>query len=494
MSREGELPLGVGSRVALGEIRRRGKIALAGKVAQKLRHAERAHDRQSRIEPALFERRDLAQSAARQHRLEATIDRRAQRSALRRQENRAAAFHVEQRLASRRLEEGEALPRRRVDLQRAQDTLRVARLEPRGHHRIARRKLSMERGDRHHFGAGAPFRPYRFRHARHVGNSLCERLEIKPRAADEDRQASFRAHLRQGRRRFLDIAPDGIIDCAIDMTEQKMRCARLFRRARPRGEDAQIAIDLHRIGIDQRAAETLGQAEREMRLAACRRACDEKRGNFVFGHMTFLCLRPRANPKEIALLVFYFSPGSSSLAAHIALHEVGAAFEARPALVATKETRSPEFRAINPEGKVPSLLIDGRLLTEVLAILFYLGRKYPQAKLLPEDIEGEAQALSWMSFLASTVHGARADATVARAAFALAAQRLGAREWALRAYSVVDIFLFRLFWRFAARFNFAPGEFPSLEAHRARMLARAAVIKALAAEAPIAEKVGLTLP
>jgi glutathione S-transferase len=143
---------------------------------------------------------------------------------------------------------------------------------------------------------------------------------------------------------------------------------------------------------------------------------------------------------------------------------------------------------------VPSLIIDGRLLTEVLAILFYLGKTYPQAKLLPQDVEGEAQALSWMSFLASTVHGARADAADARAAFALATQRLGAREWALGEYSIVDIFLFRLFWRFARRFEFAAGEFPHLEAHRARMLARPAVIKTLAVESAIAEKAGLTLP
>jgi glutathione S-transferase len=113
---------------------------------------------------------------------------------------------------------------------------------------------------------------------------------------------------------------------------------------------------------------------------------------------------------------------------------------------------------------------------------------------LPEGLEGEAQALSWMSFLASTVHGARTDAGEARAAFALATQRLAARDWALGTYSVVDIFLFRLFWRFAARFKFAPGEFPSLEAHRARMLARPAVIAALAAEEPIAAKAGLSLP
>jgi hypothetical protein len=37
-------------------------------------------------------------------------------------------------------------------------------------------------------------------------------------------------------------------------------------------------------------------------------------------------------------LIFYFAPGSSSMAAHIALHEVGAAFEARPVSLARKQT------------------------------------------------------------------------------------------------------------------------------------------------------------
>jgi glutathione S-transferase len=58
-----------------------------------------------------------------------------------------------------------------------------------------------------------------------------------------------------------------------------------------------------------------------------------------------------------------------------------------------------------------------------------------------------------MSFLTSTVHGARGDAGEARAAFDLTAQRLGDKEWALGDYSVADIFLFRLFWCFAAASN-----------------------------------------
>src|SRR5436190_9668097 len=109
------------------------------------------------------------------------------------------------------------------------------------------------------------------------------------------------------------------------------------------------------------------------------------------------------------MLTFYFAPGSSSMAVHIALHETGAPFEARPLSFDTKDMRTPAFLAINPEGKVPTLLIDGRVLTEVAGILFYLARRFPEAKLLPAgDIEAEAQAVSWMSFIAAALHPARA--------------------------------------------------------------------------------------
>jgi glutathione S-transferase len=43
------------------------------------------------------------------------------------------------------------------------------------------------------------------------------------------------------------------------------------------------------------------------------------------------------------MLTFYFSPGSSSMAPHIALHEVGATFDSRPISLAKKENRTPAF-------------------------------------------------------------------------------------------------------------------------------------------------------
>jgi glutathione S-transferase len=184
------------------------------------------------------------------------------------------------------------------------------------------------------------------------------------------------------------------------------------------------------------------------------------------------------------MLTLYFAPGSSSMAVHIALHETGAAFEGRPMSFRRHDMQSPNFLKINPAGKVPTLLIDGRVLTEVAGILFYLARRFPQAELLPpDDIEAEAQAISWMSFIASTLHPARQKGIDhARTVYAIADQRLGT-GWALgERYSIADIHLFRLYWRLFNSLKPAPGTFPNLDAHYARMMARPAVALTIAAE------------
>lgn len=187
------------------------------------------------------------------------------------------------------------------------------------------------------------------------------------------------------------------------------------------------------------------------------------------------------------MLTLYFAPGSSSMAPHIALHEIRAPFEAVPMSFRNNDNRAPAYLALNPEGKVPTLLIDGRPLTEVAGILFYLARRFPEAGLLPAgDLEAEAQAVSWMSFIAATIHPARRQgAQRCHEVFAIAEQRLGRRDWALGQYSIADIHLFRLYWRFTNSMHPAPGTFPYLEAHYQRMMARPAVQRTCAAEAAI---------
>jgi glutathione S-transferase len=193
------------------------------------------------------------------------------------------------------------------------------------------------------------------------------------------------------------------------------------------------------------------------------------------------------------VLTLYFSPGSSSMATHIALNEIGAPFEAKLTALHENQNRAADYLSVNPEGKVPTLMIDGRPLTEVAATLWYLARRYPEANLLPQygDIEGEARTISWMSFIASTIHPARRAGNERwREVFALAEQRLGPNEWTVQRYSIADIHLFRLYWRFVDALHPAPGTYPNLSAHYDRMMARPAVQRTLNAEAAI----GYNLP
>jgi glutathione S-transferase len=186
------------------------------------------------------------------------------------------------------------------------------------------------------------------------------------------------------------------------------------------------------------------------------------------------------------MLTLYFAPGSSSFAVHIALHEIGVPYEGKPMSFKKDDMHAAAYLALNPEGKVPTLLVDGRPLTEVAAILYYLAKRFPDAGLLPrDDIEAEAQALSWMSFAASTLHPARRHGLDhAREVWGIADRRLGS-GWAVGHYSIADIHLFRLYWRFANSLRPAREEFPNLTAHYARMMARPAVRRAIEIESAV---------
>jgi glutathione S-transferase len=192
------------------------------------------------------------------------------------------------------------------------------------------------------------------------------------------------------------------------------------------------------------------------------------------------------------MLTLFFSPGSSSMAVHIALHEIGTDFERRLVSLAKGEQHKAEYLAVNPEAKVPTLLIDGRPLTEVAAILYYLAKRFPEAGLWPAGgLEAEAQAISWMSFIASTIHPARRIGPERwREVFGIAERRLAGSEWTVGRYSIADIHLFRLYWRFVNSLKPNLGDFPGLSAHYERMMARPAVQRTLEIEGAI----GYALP
>jgi glutathione S-transferase len=55
------------------------------------------------------------------------------------------------------------------------------------------------------------------------------------------------------------------------------------------------------------------------------------------------------------MLTLNFAPGSSSFAVHIALHEIGVPFEAKPMSFKRNDMRSPEYLALNPEDAAPPI-------------------------------------------------------------------------------------------------------------------------------------------
>jgi len=104
------------------------------------------------------------------------------------------------------------------------------------------------------------------------------------------------------------------------------------------------------------------------------------------------------------MIKLFYSPGACSLAPHIVLEELGIAFE--PVLVSLKDGdhKKSDFLRVNPRGRVPVLNVDGKVLTENVAILTYLGGGYAERGLWPKDTWRQAEALSLLSWLASSVH------------------------------------------------------------------------------------------
>ncbi|HME22026.1 MAG TPA: glutathione S-transferase N-terminal domain-containing protein [Acetobacteraceae bacterium] len=107
------------------------------------------------------------------------------------------------------------------------------------------------------------------------------------------------------------------------------------------------------------------------------------------------------------MLTLYYSPGACSMAPHIVLEETGAHFALQLVSIPRGEQLAPEYlKNVNPCGKVPALRTDEGMLTENVAILTYLARSFPHAKLLPEEPIGMARCLSHMAYLSNAVHPA----------------------------------------------------------------------------------------
>lgn len=98
------------------------------------------------------------------------------------------------------------------------------------------------------------------------------------------------------------------------------------------------------------------------------------------------------------MYTLYYSPGTASMAVHLALLEIGAPYQLELVDFDQGAQRSPEYLRLNPQGKVPTLVIDGAAYGEVAALLLMLADRHPEARLAPPA--GGAPRNAWYQWLA----------------------------------------------------------------------------------------------
>ena len=114
-------------------------------------------------------------------------------------------------------------------------------------------------------------------------------------------------------------------------------------------------------------------------------------------------------------VIFYHNPRSRAQMAHWMLEEVGAPYRIVPIDFEKGENRTPEFLAINPMGKLPTIVHRGVTVTETAAIIGYLADAFPAAGLAPAlDDPARGTWFRWLVFGASAFEPALLDTMMKR--------------------------------------------------------------------------------
>ena len=107
------------------------------------------------------------------------------------------------------------------------------------------------------------------------------------------------------------------------------------------------------------------------------------------------------------MYTLYYSPGSASMVVHLALLEIGAPHRLERVDLDSNQQRSQAYLALNPQGVVPTLVIDGRAMTESAALLMILSERHPEAHLAPRPGTPEHEAwLQWIVYLSNSLAAA----------------------------------------------------------------------------------------
>ncbi len=201
-------------------------------------------------------------------------------------------------------------------------------------------------------------------------------------------------------------------------------------------------------------------------------------------------------------ITLYYAPISCALVPYVTLTETGAPFEVKPINLRSAQQMSPEYLKLNPKHKVPVLVVDGKTLTENIAIQSFIARAFPKAMLLPEDPWQNAQAMSLMSWCSAGIHPHLSrinspqkfcdvpgtDESVKRLAseeivksFKLLDAKLNGHDYFFDQFTAADAYFYWCMRR-AQQLGVQLSGFANAQAHFARMESRPSVKKVLAFE------------
>ncbi len=108
--------------------------------------------------------------------------------------------------------------------------------------------------------------------------------------------------------------------------------------------------------------------------------------------------------RTIAMYTLFYSPASASMVIHQALLEIGAPHVLKLVDFEKGAQRDPAYLKLNPQGRVPTLVIDGNPMVESAAILMMLADRHPEAKLAPPIGTPARNAwYQWIVFLSNNL-------------------------------------------------------------------------------------------
>jgi len=194
----------------------------------------------------------------------------------------------------------------------------------------------------------------------------------------------------------------------------------------------------------------------------------------------------------------YFAPLACSLATRIALYEAGA-----PATFTQVDLKShrvmssgQDFKEIAYMNQVPALAVDGTVLTENTAVLQFVARRFPEARLAPTEGVQYARMQQWLGFIGTELHkgifiplldakapeGAKEySRTKISLRFGALEEHFSHHEFALDTFSIVDAYLTTILnWSSYAGIDLK--QWPATHAYYQRMLLRPSVARACGEE------------